>query len=106
MDEERMRAIARHEAEKFFGAATFVKKSELEHIVDATVRKTLQGFGVDIDNPTDVQENFINLRSWSDLKRAMSQAIVTTMVRSVTMGILALLVIGFYVWLTGQKPPP
>lgn len=105
-DEERMRAIARQEAKRFFDDALFVRHAEMEEIVESTVKKTLQGFGIDIDNPTEVQENFVNLRSWSDLKKAMSQAIVTLISRTVLAGIIALLILGFYTWLNGGKPPP
>lgn len=105
-DEERMRAIARQESLKLFDEAIFVKHHQIEDIVDSAVRKTLQNFGVDTDNPIEVQKNFVDLRSWSDLKKSISQSIVSTLAKSVTIGILALLLIGFYVWMTGQKPPP
>lgn len=101
-----MRAIARQEAFKLFDEAIFVKHHQIEDIVDRAVKKTMQGFGIDITKPTEVQENFINLRSWSDLKKAISQSILATLARSVTIGIVALLVMGFYVWITGHKPPP
>jgi hypothetical protein len=105
-DEERMRAIARQEAFKLFDEAIFVKHGQIEQIVDTAVKRTLQGFGVDIENPTEVQENFINLRSWSELKRTMSQALVTLLSRTIFCGIIALLVMGFYAWVNGGKPPP
>lgn len=106
MDEATMRAIARQEAEKLMGDAALVRRHQIEEIVDTAVKKTLQGFGIDIENPIEVQENFVDLRSWSDLKKAISQGIVATLSKSVTMGIVALLVMGFYMWLTGHKPPP
>ena len=101
-----MRAIARQEAERILDDALFVRAHQIEAIVDTAVKKTLQGFGVDISDPITVQENFVDLRSWSDLKKAISQSIVSTLMRSVTLGIIALLVMGFYMWMTGQKPPP
>lgn len=105
-DEDKMRAIARQEFHRLFDDTAFVRHAQIEEIVEVTVKKTLQGFGVDTDNPTEVQENFINLRSWSDLKKAMAQSLVTTLMRSLTLGIIALIVLGFYVWITGHKPPP
>jgi hypothetical protein len=106
VDEDKMRAIARQEFNRMFEDNAAQRHAQIEEIVEITVKKTLQGFGVDTDNPTQVQENFINLRSWSDLKKAISQSIVTTLMRSVTLGIIALILLGGYVWLTGHKPPP
>ena len=105
-EEERMRAIARQEAIKLFDEAIFVKHGQIEEIVESAVKKTLQGFGVDIENPIEVQENFKDLRSWSDLKKAISESIVKTLMKSVTVGLIALFMVGFYVWLTGHRPPP
>lgn len=101
-----MRAIARSEAAKILDDALFVRAHQIENIVDSAVKKTLQGFGIDISKPTEVQENFINLRSWSDFKRAISQGIVNTLTRSITLGLIGLIVLGFYYWITGHKFPP
>lgn len=100
-----MRAIAKQEARRLFDEAGFVRKSQIDEIVDRTVKRTLQGFGIDIENPTEAQENFANLRSWSELKKAIGQSIVTVISRSVIVGILALLVLGFISWLNGGKLP-
>lgn len=105
MEEHKVRSIAREEAKKFFENARFVRESEMEQIVDKTIKKTLQGLGVDIDNPIEVQRSFVDLRSWSDLKKAISQSIVSTLFKSITIGVVALLVIGFWAWINGVEPP-
>ncbi len=104
MDEAKMRAIAREEFKRLIDDTPILRKGDVEGIVDNAVRKTLQGFGVDIDNPTDVQENFINLRSWSDLKKSISQTLVTTLARSVMLGVVALLIMGFWTWIRTHNP--
>lgn len=106
MDEDRMRAIARQEAQRFFDDAIFVRHSQIEEIVSSAVEKTLRGLGVDTEDPIEVQENFQALRSWNNLKKTIAQSVVATLMRSVTLGIVALLVMGFYMWMTGHKPPP
>lgn len=101
-----MRAIARQEAERLFKHHSFVPHAQLEEIVDEAVKKTLLALGLDVRDPTEVQENFSNLRSWSAMKKAMSQGMVYALSKTVFMGLLALLVLGFYSWISGHRPPP
>lgn len=101
-----MRAIAQQEARRLFDEAVFVKHHQIEEIVDTTVKKTLQSFGIDIDDPTGMQENFVNLRSWSEMKRAIGASMVNVISKTVLVGMLALLVLGFISWMNGGKLPP
>lgn len=94
-----MRAIARQEAHRIF-------TGHISDIVDEAVKKTLLGLGLDISDPTEVQENFSNLRSWSNMKKALSESLLAVLGKSVFMGVIACAVLGFYVWITGHKPPP
>lgn len=101
-----MRAIAREEAHGVFKKQGFLRHDQIVEIVDDTVRKTLISLGLDVADPTEVQENFSNLRSWSDMKRTISKTLVEYLSKSVFIGLLALLGLGFYVWMTGHRPPP
>lgn len=101
-----MRAIARQEAERLFKHYSFVRHEDISDIVDEAVKKTLMGLGLDISDPIEVQESFLNLRSWSEMKKTISQSLLTALSKSVMIGIIALLVLGFYVWITGHRPPP
>lgn len=101
-----MRAIARQEAERLFKNHSFVPHEQLAEIVDEAVKKTLLALGLDTSDPTEVQENFSNLRSWSNMKRSIAEGLIFALSKTVFLGIIALLVLGFYSWISGHKPPP
>lgn len=92
--------------ESNFNKATMrvIAVKEIEAVVTATVKEDLQGLGLDVEKPIETQENFVNLRQWSRMKRNIMQTAFNLIFKTVLLAIIILIVIGFHDWLSGDSP--
>lgn len=76
-----------------------IEREELEDIIDKAVTRTLERFGVDVENPREQQEDFIQLRQWRQAKAQVKTAGVWAFLGVIIPGILALMWLGIQGWL-------
>ncbi len=78
-------------------------REDVEDIAKAAVRETLVLFGVQVDNPVELQRDFARLREWRQNVDALKGKTLWAIFSIVLIGILGLVVLGFKVWM-GKTP--
>ncbi len=70
-------------------------ESEVELLVERTVLHTFERFGIDPDDPIEVQKDFSFVRDWRKSVKAVRSKALITAVGIVVVGIAAALWLGF-----------
>lgn len=76
----------------------FLHREELRGVIASTVRETLLQLGMQVDSPTEMQQDFAHIRMWRKLwEAAGSKAFFGILAMLATM-VVSLIVIGFRSW--------
>ena len=70
-------------------------ESELENLVERTVLHTFERFGIDPDDPIEVQKDFSFIRDWRKSVKAVRSKALITAVSILVAGAVAALWLGF-----------
>ncbi len=79
---------------------------QIQALVRETVRQTVNEtfirLGVEVDDPIEMQKDFLHLRDWRVTTDSVKSKTIMTMLGLIVTGGIAAFVIGFKAWMTHQ----